>query len=58
MKQPEKNQGEEPIDPKALRQAEARRIIQNYIDDLRELIRKLGGKPHEGGSVNGREGHA
>ena len=46
MKQPEKDQGEEPIDPKAPRQAEARRIIQEYMDDLRALIRKLRGTPH------------
>jgi hypothetical protein len=47
MKQPEKDQGEGPVGPKATRQAEARHIIQDYIDDLCELIRKLGKKPHQ-----------
>ncbi|WP_155795060.1 hypothetical protein [Bradyrhizobium japonicum] len=41
MKEPAKDQGEEPAHTESLLKAEARQIIQQYIDDLREWIRKL-----------------
>jgi len=46
MKQPDDEQAEEPIRTEAPRQAEARRTILEYIETLREVIRKLRGKPH------------
>ncbi|WP_187387787.1 hypothetical protein [Bradyrhizobium sp.] len=46
MKQPDEDKGEEPARAETPRQAEGRHIIQQYIDDLRELIRKLRGKLH------------
>jgi len=46
MEQPKKDQGEGPTRVEAPREAEARRIIQEYIDHLRELIRRLRGKLH------------
>ncbi|WP_156489452.1 hypothetical protein [Bradyrhizobium sp. DOA1] len=45
MKQPDNDEGEDPPYRDKL-QAEARRVIQDYIENLRELIRKLRGKPH------------
>jgi hypothetical protein len=46
MNQREKDQGKQPAHAESLRQAELRRMVQEYIDDLRELIRKLRRKLH------------
>lgn len=50
MKLPEKDRDKEPDGAETPRDAEARRMIQDYIDDLRELIRKLREKLHEDGA--------
>ena len=46
MKQPEDDQGKQLADPESPPQAEPCRSGQEYIDDLRELIRKLRRKLH------------
>lgn len=45
MSQPNKpSQGKETPKPKPSRLEEARRIIEEYADELREIIKKLRGK--------------
>jgi hypothetical protein len=46
MSLPEKDQRKEPVDGESLPQVELRRVVQEYIDDLREFIRKLRRKLH------------
>lgn len=47
MKQPETAQDKQQADDiESLRQAELRRMVQEYIDDLRQLLKKLRRKLH------------
>jgi hypothetical protein len=46
MNQPANDPGKQPDDTERLRQAELRRMVQQYIDNLRELIKKLRRKLH------------
>ena len=46
MNQPENDPGKQPNDTESLRQAELRGMVQEYIDNLRELIKKLRRKLH------------
>jgi hypothetical protein len=46
MNQPENDPGKQPDDTESLRQAELRHMVQEYIDNLRELIKKLRRKLH------------
>jgi len=46
MNQPENDPGKQPDDTESLRQAELHRMVQEYIDNLRELIKKLRRKLH------------
>jgi hypothetical protein len=46
MNQPANDPGKQPDDTEILRQAELRRMVQEYIDNLRELIKKLRRKLH------------
>jgi hypothetical protein len=46
MNQPENDPGKQPNETESLRQAELHRMVQEYIDNLRELIKKLRRKLH------------
>jgi hypothetical protein len=46
MNLPVNDPGKQPDETESLRQAELRRMVQEYIDNLRELIKKLRRKLH------------
>ncbi len=46
MNQPENDPGKQPDDTESLRQGELRGMVQEYIDNLRKLIKKLRRKLH------------
>ena len=46
MNQPDNDPGKRPDDTESLRQAELRRMVQEYIANMRKLIKKLRRKLH------------